>query len=159
MTARRAADAARAGARAIVVVAVAGLAFAACSGYSGSHAHRVAEWVSGSSLVTNDATIRADVQDIGRGIAARKLGATHTACDGLGADSGTAYGELPTPDQTLTTALNDAYLDYTRAAQDCSEASSFAHGGFDRYEAELRRANAALDAADRRLRTLGVPGR
>jgi hypothetical protein len=151
---------ARAGARALAAVAIgaAGLGLSACSGYSGSHAHRVEQWVSGSDLVANDATIRADVQDIARGIRAHKLLATHTACDGLGADAGTAYGELPTPDETLTSELNDAYLDFTRAAQYCSEARSFARGGFDRYESELRRATSALDAAGRRLEALGVSG-
>jgi hypothetical protein len=145
----------RAVAPAVAVVAIA-IALAGCAGYTGDRAHQVAEWASGADLTTNDGYVTSDVGSIALGIKRRELVATHTACDGLASDAATAYGELPTPDTALTDDLNTAYLDFTDAAQDCSSVSSFAPPGFRRYERELGRAVAALDAADARLRAFGL---
>lgn len=131
-------------------------ALAGCAGFTGSPAHQVAEWANGASLSANDGYIVADVKDIDEGIASRQLTATHTACDGLGTDAGTAYGELPTPDTELTNELNNAYLDFTDAAQKCSDAKSFSGTGFSAYDREIARAESAFAAANRRLRHFGV---
>jgi len=131
-------------------------ALAGCAGFTGNPAHQVAEWANGASLSTNDGYIVADVKDIDQGIASRQLIATHTACDGLGTDAGTAYGELPTPDSELTNELNNAYLDFTNAAQKCSDARSFAGTGFAAYEREIARAESAFNAANRRLHHFGI---
>jgi hypothetical protein len=139
----------------VLAVALAALVLAGCTGYSGSLSHEVAQWDNGASLSSNDGQITSDLQDIATGIKERKLVATHTACDGLGSDAGTAYGELPTPDTALTNDLNTAYIDFTNAAQDCSEAPSFSASDFARYRRQLAKADAAFAAAKRRLRSLG----
>ncbi len=139
---------------AVVLVLVA-VVLAGCSGYSGGEARQVAQWASGAQLATNDGYVVADLADISRGISAGDLGATHTACDGLASDAATAYGELPTPLAALTDDLATAYLDDTRAAQDCTSAGSFAAPGFRRYRATVARGIRAFDAAQRILRRLG----
>lgn len=136
-------------------VLVAGLVLASCSGYSGGIAHQVGQWASGADVTTNDGYITTDVGEIANGVKLAKLTATHTACDGLASDAGTAYGELPTPDSSLTSELNTAYLDFTAAAEDCSAASSFTGDRFRDYRREEALAAAALDRAERRLRSLG----
>ncbi|MCU1495606.1 MAG: hypothetical protein JWO62_3370 [Acidimicrobiaceae bacterium] len=138
------------------VAVLVALALGGCSSYTGSHGHQVAQWASGASLATNDGFITTDVREISSGIALRKLVATRTACDGLATDAGTAYGQLPTPDRALTNDLASAYLDYIKAAQDCTSASSFDGPAFDRYRRVAATATAAFDAAKRRLKALGV---
>lgn|GEM_PF-2384003 len=138
-----------------LVLVLAAVVLAGCSGYSGSEAQRVAEWASGAQLSTNDGYVVADISDISRGISAGNLGATHTACDGLASDAATAYGELPTPVASLTDDLAAAYLDDTRAAQDCTSAMSFSAIGFRRYRVTVARGTRAFDAAQRILRRLG----
>jgi len=134
-------------------VVLAGTVLAACTGYSGTLAHQVDEWASGASLTTNDGYVTSDISSIAVGIKQHQLTATHTACDGLGSDAGTADGELPTPDTRLTDDLNDAYLDFTKAAQDCSNAKSFG-AGFAPYERELAEGKKAYAAAMHRLKVI-----
>jgi hypothetical protein len=139
-----------------IAAATLAVLLASCAGYSGSRAHQVTQWAQGASLQSNDGLVAADVRGIASGIRLRELAATHTECDGLATDAATAYGELPTPDQKLTNDLNDAYLDYEHAAQDCSSARSFASTGFTRYRSEVATANAALAAAKHRMSVLGA---
>lgn len=122
-----------------------------------STASAVASWAKGAGLASTDALLATDVAEVGRGIAARLLGPTHTACDGLGADAGTAVGQLPTPDQRLTDELNGAYLTLARAAQDCSEAGSFGAAGFSRFERGAAAGMAGLRRAEARYRALVDP--
>ncbi|HUY30600.1 MAG TPA: hypothetical protein VMV02_06355 [Acidimicrobiales bacterium] len=145
----------RATARAAAAVAAA-VGLAACSGLTGSHAHKVAQWAAGAGVLASVRLVKADVRAVGAGIAREALVATHTACDGLASDAASAYGELPTPDVALTDALSAAYLAYTRAAQDCSDAGSFAAGAFARYQREVAIADRELRGAERRLAALGV---
>jgi len=140
----------------VLALASSALALGGCSGLTGSHAHRVAQWAVSSGVVANDQLVAADVRYVAVGISRRELVATHTACDGLASDAASAYGELPSPDTSLTSSLARAYLGYSRAAQDCSDAHSFASGAFARYDAAAAAAGRALGAARGRLAALGV---
>ena len=108
-------------------------------------------------LATSNALVTTDVAEVRRGIAARLLVATHTACDGLGADAATAVGQLPTPDQRLTDELNRAYLTLAQAAQDCTEATGFAGAGFARFERAATAGMGWLHRAEARYRELTAP--
>lgn len=122
-----------------------------------STASAVSSWAQQTGLVGTNALLATDVAEVRRGIAARLLVATHTACDGLGADAATAVGQLPTPDQRLTDELNRAYLTLAQAAQDCSEVGSFAGAGFARFERGATSGMAWLRRADSRYGELVHP--
>lgn len=137
----------------LVVLATVALASTACAATPHTPAG-VRSWVGQSSYRSTVALLRTDVAEIGRGIAARRLAATKTACDGLGSDAASAIGELPAPDHTLTLGLNSAYSHLINAAQACSTARSFAAAGFSRYRAEAAVGLRELAAADRRIARL-----
>jgi hypothetical protein len=137
----------------LALATVSSIALSGCS--AGTLNQQVSDWANNTSLNSNDSYVIQDVDGIAAGIKGHNLAATHTACDGLGYDAGTAYGQLPAPDNQLTNDLNRAYLDYTLAGQECSSAKSFGKA-FKPYERDVARANAALEAARQRLRALGV---
>ncbi len=134
------------------VVVAAGLA--GCAGPADSPSG-LAAWASQASFSSTLAYLHQDLSEIATGIAQRKLLATRTACDGLGADAASAIGQLPTPDDQLTYQLNDAYKTLVRAAQACSVAPSFTAPDFARYEVEARHGAELLQRAERRFHRLG----
>lgn len=148
----------RAGRTAGVLVACS-LTLAACGSHAESVSLQVRSWAGAAQLGQSLRLLATDVDEVSRGIKARKLVATHTACDGMATDAANAEGVLPSPDQTLTDELNRAYLGLVRAAQDCSDAGHFGGGAFDRYRSEARRAVASLHAAEARLALLEAPRR
>lgn len=119
----------------------------------------MATWARATQLRQTERLLATDVAEVRRGIAERKLVATHTACDGLATDAANAVGVLPTPDRRLTDELNRAYLGLARAAQDCSDAGRFGGGSFDRFETAASAATAVLGRAEVRERRLVAPGR
>lgn len=161
MSRRQSKRAASAGGRAsllapVAVLVVATSLLAGCSGLTGSQAHRVAQWAAGAGAVAADGLVLADVRGVDAGIAAHLLTETHTACDGLASDAASAYGELPTPDAALTHLLSGAYLAYSRAAQDCSDARAPTAAAFASYRREVAVANRLLRRATSRLASFGV---
>ena len=109
------------------VLAVGALALgvtAGCTGYSGTQAHQVTQWASQYSVISNDAIVIADVGAIRRSIKAARLLDVTSNCAGLVTDAGTAYANLPTPDNTLTNELNTAYQDFANAGGICATATS-----------------------------------
>ncbi|MDA8291115.1 MAG: hypothetical protein M0Z33_05465 [Actinomycetota bacterium] len=142
---------------ALVALAVlAPFVLASCSGLTGSLAHRVSQWAAGSGVVAADQLVAADAAGVDAGIARHLLAQTHTACDGLASDAATAYGQLPTPDAELTNLLSESYLAYSRAAQDCTDASHATDAAFASYRSEAARAARLLARATSRLAQLGV---
>ena len=71
-------------------------------------------------------------------------------------DSGTAYGNLPTPDNTLTNQLNVAYEDFASAGGSCSTVQSVHSAKFAAALKTIAAGVAALDKAERRLAADGV---
>ena len=70
-------------------------------------------------------------------------------------DAGTAYGNLPTPDNTLTNELNIAYEDFANAGSSCSSASSV-HS--HTVTSALRVIAAGLVSLDQATRLLAADG-
>jgi hypothetical protein len=138
--------------RVAALITLAGMAFAAgaCGGTSATLAQRLRAWESGASYSVDQDYITSDISDIARGLRSGQLAKARTACDGLYYDAGSAEGELPTPDEALTTALNDEYENAANAAESCSLASTLNGGRMARYRLLVGRATRALDAARRR---------
>jgi hypothetical protein len=132
------------------VVGVA-LAVSACGSGHPTAAARLRAWESGASYASDQGYISSDIREIAAGIRSGPLDALHTACDGLGVDAANAYGELPTPDQTLTDDLNDEYLAATNAAQSCSTANKLHGSRVERYLTLIARAERDRSAAKARI--------
>jgi len=129
---------------------------ASCTGYSGTQAHQVRQWAAQYSVISNDRLVVADIDAMRRSFKADRLKDLTSNCAGLVDDAGTAYGNLPTPDSTLTNELNTAYEDFANAGSSCAAARSISSrkitGAFKKIGAGL----VALDRATRRLASQGV---
>ncbi len=108
----------------LAAVAVA-LVLAGCAGQdrSGSADQQMRSWVNGTNLGATIGTLVGDVQHAasqlhGGGSAA----ALHTVCGVLLVDTEQANSNLPTPDQSLTTLLSNAYETLGEAGHDCYDA-------------------------------------
>jgi hypothetical protein len=121
----------------------------------GTPAGKLRAWESAAGYRSSQSLLSTDVDEIANGIRLGPLAALHTACDGLGVDASTAYGNLPTSDEQLTNDLNDEYLALSAAAEDCSEAPSRHGKAIARYRAEIAKAQSAEAAARRRIAAIG----
>lgn len=129
------------------------LVSAACASHAALPA-RLRAWENGSSYSSDQHYISTDIGEIATGIRTGPVKAVRTACDGLGVDAANAYGELPTPDQSLTSDLNGEYLTATNAAQSCSAASSLRGGRIRRYLTLVVRVEADMRAARARIASI-----
>ena len=134
--------------------ALAGLA--GCTGYSGTVSHQVGQWASQYSVISNDQTVVSDTSAIARSYRAGRLKDVTSNCAGLVDDAGTAYGNLPTPDNTLTDELNTAYEDFVNAGSLCASAGSIGSAKITSALAAIVRGLAALHRATGRLAADGV---
>jgi hypothetical protein len=104
-----------------LAVLVTAAALGGCAGQeqSGTPAHRVTTWmdsVGGSGIGNVEVASRnVDLVLAGHNSAA----AVREACALLSNEAQTAIGNLPAPDDQLTTQLNDAYVVATAAGGDC----------------------------------------
>jgi hypothetical protein len=101
------------------------VAAASCAGedQTGSSAHRLSEWVSGTSLGEDIGTLVADNARVPKDVP-NGTGAVHAACATIEQDADTANDELPAPDPTVTDWLSNAYGLEGTAATDCYDAGS-----------------------------------
>lgn len=139
----------------LATLGVSGL-LGACTSYTGTPAHQVVEWASIATVTSNNQLVVQDIAAIRLSIKKDLIKDVTSNCAGLVFDSGTAYDNLPTPDNTLTDELNVAYVDFTNAGTSCAAATSV-HSR--RVTAALRTIAAgvvALDRANRRLAAEGV---
>ena len=104
-----------AGASALVAGLLSLCLLAGCTGYTGSKANQVRQWASTTSVSANDSLVTQDITAIEASLQAGRLKDVTSNCAGLVFDTGTAYGNLPTPDNTLTDELNVAYEDFANA--------------------------------------------
>jgi hypothetical protein len=107
-----------------VSVAVA-VTLSSCAGEDqrGSPAHRMSEWVSGTSFGEDIATLIADNARIPKAVA-NGSGAVHADCGTLLTDAEMANTELPSPDAQVTDQLTKAYGLEGTAANECYDAGS-----------------------------------
>lgn len=139
----------------MVLVAVAvPLLLAACAGaeMSGTPAHRISTWVSGAGAGPAIGAIEADNAAIDRALATHSpAGVIRTACALLSNDSSAGNSNLPTPDDQLTTALEDAYQVEYSAGNNCYSGAG-GNASLLRRSADERRQGASdLAQAVRRI--------
>jgi hypothetical protein len=139
----------------VTVLLVLGL-LAGCTGYTGSKANQVRQWASTTSVSANDGLVRQDIAAIKASLRAGQLKDVTSNCSGLVFDTGTAYGNLPTPDNTLTNELNVAYQDFANAGSSCAAARSLRSSRMTRALETIKGGLVSLDAATRRLAADGV---
>jgi hypothetical protein len=142
-------------AAALVTVLLAIGALAGCTSYTGSKANQVREWASIASVSANDDLVRQDITAIKSSLEAGRLKDVTSNCSGLVFDTGTAYGNLPTPDNTLTNELNVAYQDFASAGSSCAAARSL---GSDRISRALATIDVGVFSLDKASRLLAADG-
>ena len=130
-------------------------ALAGCTSYTGSKAHQVSEWASIATASSNDQLVVQDISAIRRSVRANLLKDVTSNCAGLVFDAGTAYGNLPTPDNTLTNELNVAYVDFSSAGSSCAAAHSV-HS--HQVAAALRTIAVGVVSLDKATRLLAADG-
>jgi hypothetical protein len=142
--------------RLIAAGLLAGGTLAGCAGYSGTPAQRVTQWVKHESFFTNYDQLISDVQHMRLAVKIGTAEQLRTICGGFAYDVGTAYTTLPTPDITLTNALNDADQAFVSASTTCSAVSSVHAAGTVNALAEIRTGVGALSRAQHVLASLGI---
>ncbi|MGO9335510.1 MAG: hypothetical protein ACLQCU_15945 [Acidimicrobiales bacterium] len=137
-------------------VLLAPVATAGCTGYSGTQANQVSQWASQYAVVSNDRTVISDIMAIRRSLQAKRLKDVTSNCSGLVYDTGTAYGDLPTPDNVLTNELNVAYQDFASGGSTCAAAGSLHSSRITSALTTIGEGVVALDKATRLLAADGV---
>ena len=107
-----------------IACGVGGIGAASCGGKPPPMATQIASWANGGSFSDDDASLEADFPAIEAGFAGTNLRALKTACDGLGIDASTIYGNLPSPQPSLTNELNDALTGLEGDATACNALTS-----------------------------------
>ncbi len=131
-------------------------ALAGCTSYTGTRANQVREWASIALVASNDKLIVQDITAVKASLRARQLKDVTSNCSGLVFDTGTAYGNLPTPDITLTNELNVAYEDFASAGSSCAAAASLHSSRIAGALATIALGAVSLDRATRLLAADGV---
>jgi hypothetical protein len=107
----------------MVVAAVLGaVALGGCAGLeqSGDPAQQVATWVDQGGGGSSIGNLEVDAKNVDLALSQHnKPAAIREVCDLLSNDGQTGVGNLPTPDQELTTELDNAYVEATDAGDDC----------------------------------------
>jgi len=129
---------------------------AGCASGPTSLAQQVAEWASSATVSANDSFVVKDVAAIQRSAGRGLLKDFTSNCAGLVYDSGVAYGNLPTPDNTLTNELNVAYEDFAAGGGTCAAAHGLHTRAVARAVHKIAEGVIALDRATRRLAADGV---
>ena len=129
---------------------------AGCTSYTGSKANQVRQWASLSSVSANDKLVVQDIAAIKRSIRAKQLKDVTSNCSGLVFDTGTAYGNLPSPDNNLTNELNVAYEHFANAGSSCAALGSLRSTRMRAALATIATGVVALDKATRLLAADGV---
>ena len=141
----------------MIAILLVGVAFAVASCSTGPTTLRgkLQQWASGASYSSDAAQINADLVNLQNGYRERKLLPLRTACEGFSADAATLYGQLPTPDQTITDELGSSLNNFFGASIDCYQSSTFSSAKFQQYLKLMRSATATYRRA---LSQLGVYG-
>jgi hypothetical protein len=113
---------------------------AACSSGPTSLSAQMKSWASNATYSADVAQISEDLIGLRNGLSEHEFLQTRTECEGFGVDVETLYGELPTPDQTITDELGASLSSYYTASEDCFYSSSFTSGKFKTYERLMKSA-------------------
>lgn len=145
-------------ARGVAVALLAGVALtlSSCSSGPTTLSGKLQAWASAASYSSDVTQINADLVNLQNGYRERKLLPLRTACEGFSTDVATLYGQLPTPDQTITDELGSSLNDFYGASIDCYQASSFSSLKFQQYLTLLRSATTTYRRALSQLAAYGV---
>jgi len=130
------------------VVLAGGLGLSACSSGSSSASAQITQWVNTNGFGSSVGTLLGDGGRIIEAVESNQApGVLRTDCGLLEDDASSAAGNLPTPDQALTDALEGAYKADLVAANECY--SSHAAGAQRLKEAvgSVTKADALLEQA------------
>ncbi len=115
------------------------VALGGCAGQeqSGTPAQQVTTWMNDGSGGSGIGTVEVDSKNVALALAQHNAPtAIKEVCDLLSNDAQTAIGNLPTPDEQLTLALNTAYEEATAAGDDCFNGANGNHQLLARSAAE-----------------------
>ncbi len=138
----------------MVTALVAAVLVSGCAGQeqSGTPAARVTTWVRGAGGGTAIGTVAVDSRNVDQALAHHDPPASiRTVCALLTNDAETAIGNLPTPDATLTGALNAAFEDAAAAGDDCYQGAGGDPRLLARSASERARLTPLLQAAVERI--------
>ena len=142
------------GAGLLSAVLLTALLLAGCSGQeaSGTPAARVTTWVQGAGGGAAIGTVEVDSRNIDQALAHHdRPAAIRSVCALLTNDAETAIGNLPTPDTTLTDALNAAFEEAAAAGDDCYQGAAGDARLLRRSASERVRLLPMLEAAVERI--------
>jgi hypothetical protein len=142
---------------ALLIAALSGIGtVAGCTSNAGTMATQVSDWASGATVISNDQLVVQDIAALQRSVKEGLIRYVTTNCAGLVTDAGTAYGNLPAPDNTLTDELNVAYEDFANAGSRCATAQNVHSRKVTGALRTISEGVVSLDAATRRLASYGV---
>jgi len=144
---------------ALAVVLLAALLLAGCSSYSGTRSEKVRQWADQNTFVANHDQLVSDIGSLRKAVATGQAKIVRTVCGGFAYDVGTAYDTLPTPDQALTSDLNDADTVFLAAATTCGAVDSVHSAAMTRANREIEEGMGDLKKAQQVLASLGVQWR
>ncbi len=142
------------GAGLLAAVLLAMLLLAGCAGQeqSGTPAARVMTWVQGAGGGAAIGTVEVDSRNVDQALVHHDPPASiRSVCALLTNDAETAIGNLPTPDNTLTDALNTAFEDAAAAGDDCYQGAGGDARLLRRSASERARLVPLLEAAVERI--------
>ncbi len=113
-------------------------------------------WATNATYSADVAQIAQDLTALRNGLRERQLLALRTECEGFADDVEALYGELPTPDETITDELGASLSSYYVAARDCFDSSSFTSSSFTTYERLLASSTKTYERALGQLAAYGV---
>jgi hypothetical protein len=139
------------GARRVVtsaLLAVAGLGLGACSGGPSGARAQVEQWVSSNSFGSSVGTLLADGGRVIEAVESNQAeGVLRTDCGVLEDDASGDAGNLPTPDQHLTSDLGQAYKADLAAANECYSSHAVSPQQLERAVRSVTKADALLEQA------------
>ena len=141
-----------------VLVLVLGTAvLGGCAGQeqSGDPAQQVATWVNDGGGGSSVGNLEVEARNIDLTLAQHnKPAAIREVCALLSNDSQSGIGNLPTPDQDLTTDLNNAYMEGTAAGDDCYKGADGSAALLAKSATERTRMVSLLGIAVQRMRAV-----
>jgi hypothetical protein len=141
----------------VVALVLGAAALAGCAGQeqSGDPAQQVATWVTQGGGGSSVGNLEVEARNIDLALSRHdRPAAIREVCALLSNDAQTGIGNLPTPDQELTTDLDNAYLAGTAAGDDCYKGADGDAALLARSASERTRMVALLGVAVQRMTTV-----
>jgi hypothetical protein len=139
----------------LVLMTGCALMLTSCAGadQQGTASHRMAVWVSGTSLGEDIGTLIADNARIAKDVP-NGTGAVHAACATMLNDAEMANTNLPSPDPDVTALLTKAYNDEGTAANQCYAAGATNKSLLNRSARNAIKAEAIYQEVLQRIRQI-----